>query len=195
MAVLENQRLNEIDALPTSRSWFVQFAARSGVTTSGHQIGPGSFREGPPWSVDCCAVEPIRTAQEIPRPDGSSIPVRFDDDPDTVAALVSDFESGKLQVRVTRSEEIELIREFFWIEFANDRSLFRGIVSGEVQKTTAPTEAAPIADERTANTARDILIQRGHLCRVTDGKLRISESKLVRNLADLGFTSEPAVTE
>jgi hypothetical protein len=122
------------------------------------------------------------------------IPVRFDGDPDKVAALVNDFESGKLQVTVVRSEEIELIRTVYQIEFT-DQTLFRRFVNGDIQRTNVSREAAAVADERTARTAADLLIQMGCNCRVTDGRMRIAESKLVKKLAGLGFASEPAIEE
>ena len=121
----------------------------------------------------------------------SPLPIRFDD-PDIVTGLVRDFETGRLSIAVNRFEEIQLIRRVYWIEFA-DQTLFRGIQNGDIQKTNVPGEAAAIADERTAKAAGDLLVQMGRTCRVIDGRMRIAESRLIKNLVDLGFQSEPVV--
>jgi hypothetical protein len=193
MGVLENQLFNEIDGLPASKSWFVQFAARNGVTTSDTRMAQAKSGKDYDGEMIVALLNQVSRLKKF-RDAMSPLPIRFDD-PDMVAGLVNDFDAGKLSITVNRFEEMQLIRQVYWIEFTDDRSLFRGIVSGEVQETTVPTEAAPIADEQTAHVARDILRDMGRACRVTDGRVRIAESKLVKNLAELGFTTEPAVAE
>jgi hypothetical protein len=189
MGVLENQLFAEIDNLPASKSWFVQFAARNGVTTSDTRMAQsksGKDYDGPMIVALLNQAARLKKFRDAMSP----LPIRFDD-PDAVAALINDFEAGKLHVTVSRSEEIELIFKVYGIEFS-DQTLFRGIINSEIQKTTNPLEAAPIHDERLAKIAADFLQKMGHRCRVIDSRRRIADSKLIKNLADLGFTPEPA---
>lgn len=184
MGVLENKLFTEIDNLPASKSWFVQFAARNGVTTSDTRMAQaksGKDYEGPMITALLNQVSRLKNFRDAMSP----LPIRFDD-PDTVTGLVNDFETGKLGIVINRFEETQLIQRVFWIEFG-DQTLFRGILNGEVQKTTNPGDAAPIKDAATAKAAADLLYKMGRPCRATDVKLRISESKMIKNLADLGF--------
>jgi hypothetical protein len=186
MSALENKLFAEIDSLPASKSWFVQFAARNGVTTSDTRMAQaksGKDYEGPMIAALLNQAARLKSFRDAMAP----IPVRFDD-PDAMAALVDDFESGKLNISVSRFEEVQLIQTVYQVEFTNDQTLFRLIVNGEIQSTTVATDAAPIIDERTANAVRDVLTTMGRPCRVISGRTRIAHSKFVKNLADLGFT-------
>ena len=189
MGVLENRLFTDIDDLPASKAWFVQFAARNGVATSDTRMAQaksGKDYEGPMIAALLNQASRLKKFRDAMAP----LPIRFDD-PDAVTELINDFEAGKLSITVSRFEEVQLIRTVYLIEFTQDTSLFRGIASGEIQRTTVSVDAAPIADERTANAAREVLIAMGRSCRVVSARVRISESRLIRSLSELGFAPEP----
>ena len=192
MGVLENKLFTEIDNLPASKSWFVQFAARNGVTTSDTRLAQAKSGKDYDSEMIVALLNQVSRVKKF-RDAMSPLPMRFED-PDEVSKLVNDFESGKLRITVNRTEEVELIFKVYNVEFL-DQTMFRGIINSEVQKTTNPSEAAPIHDERLANLTADLLRNMGYSGRVFDTRRRIAQSKLARNLADLGFAPEPAVTK
>jgi|SRR5467141_766291 len=192
MSALENQLFTNIDSLPCSKGWFVQFCARSGVQTSDTRLSQARTGKDYDSQMILALLNQSSRLKKF-RDAMSPLPIRFDGDLDTMTELVRDFELGKLSVTVNRFEEIQLILKVYWIEFA-DQTLFRGIQNGDIQKTNVPGDAAAIADERTAKTAGDVLLKMGRPCRVIDGRMRIAESRLIKNLVDLGFQSEPVVT-
>jgi hypothetical protein len=191
MGVHEIKLFNDIDSLPASKTFFVQFCAKSGLQTSETRMAQAKAGKdyGGPMIVSLLSqVSRLKNFRDRMAP----LPIRFDD-ADKIASLVNDFESGKLHVTIDQSEEIELIRRVYQVEFTADQTLLRAVIDGDIKTTRVPAEAAPIADARTAIAVRDILIQAGKRCRVTDGRLRIAESKLIKNLAEVGF--EPKVEE
>ena len=188
MSALENQLFTDIDNLPCSKGWFVQFCARSGVQTSDTRLSQARTGKDYDSQMILALLNQSSRLKKF-RDAMSPLPIRFDGDLDTMTELVRDFELGKLSVTVNRLEEVQLIRQIYQIEFIADQKLFRGILNGDIQKTSVPGEAACIADERTAQAASDLLVQMGRPCRVIDGRMRIAESKLINNLADLGFKS------
>jgi len=190
MGALENKPFTEIDALPASKTFFVAFCARNQVTTSETRMAQAKGGKDYGSEQIIALLNQVSRLKKF-RDSMSPLPIKFDD-ADVMTNLVNDFEAGKLSITVNRFEEIQLIRKVYWIEFTADQKLFGGILGGDMQKTGIPGEAACIADERTAQAARDILVQMGRSCRVTDGRMRIAESRLIKNLVDLGFQSEPA---
>jgi hypothetical protein len=191
MGVLENKLFIEIDALPASKTFFVAFCARNQVATSETRMAQAKGGKDYGSEQIIALLNQVSRLKKF-RDSMSPLTIRFDD-ADVMTNLVNDFEAGKLSITVNRFEEIQLIRKVYWIEFA-DQTLFRGVLNGDIQKTNVPGEAAAIADERTAKAAGDLLLKMGRTCRVTDGRIRIAESKLAKNLADLGFKPEPVTT-
>src|SRR5467141_3155177 len=148
MSALENQLFTNIDSLPCSKGWFVQFCARSGVQTSDTRLSQARTGKDYDSQMILALLNQSSRLKKF-RDAMSPLPIRFDGDLDTMTELVRDFELGKLSVTVNRFEEIQLIRQIYQIEFS-DQTLFRGIINSEIQKTTNPSEAAPIHDERLA---------------------------------------------
>ncbi len=114
MGVLEAKLFNEIDELPASKSWFVQFAARNGVTTSDTRMAQAKSGKDYDSEMIVALLNQVSRLKKF-RDAMSPLPIRFDD-PDAVTALVNDFEAGRLSITVNRFEEIQLIRRVYWIE-------------------------------------------------------------------------------
>ena len=103
MGVLENKLFTEIDDLPTSKCWFVQYAARNGVTTSDTRIAQAKSGKDYDGEMIVALLNQISRLKKF-RDAMSPLPIRFDD-PDLMTELVNDFESGKLRVKINRSDE------------------------------------------------------------------------------------------
>src|SRR6266853_2185843 len=124
MGVLENKLFTEIDNLPASKSWFVQFAARNGVTTSDTRLAQAKSGKDYDSEMIVALLNQVSRLKKF-RDQMSPLPIRFED-PDEVSKLVNDFESGKLRITVNRTEEVELIFKVYNVEFL-DQTMFRGI--------------------------------------------------------------------
>jgi len=89
-------------------------------------------------------------------------------------------------------EEPSLIYPAYVVEFVDDRTLFQGMQEGKCRRTSINSDAAPIRDKQTAEAAVTLLETMGHFCRSTFVRVRTTESRLAKALADLGFTQETA---
>jgi hypothetical protein len=188
MGVHETRLLSEIDQLPASKTFFVSFCSKNGVTTSETRLAQakaGRDYGGPAILALLGQVNRLKAFRDSCAP----IPVLFTDSI-LIDVLVRDHESGSMEASVTRVQEpTELIRPAWVVEFmSEDRSMFAGVgADGVIGKTRVTTDAALISEERVAIAARDILIHMGHSSRITQVRLRVSLAKLATTLTALGF--------
>jgi hypothetical protein len=193
MGVFENMIQNKMDRLKWKTSFTAGVANEFDIPGASEASLSKSFNGARELSAPMTAQPLDDVLGRVIKMSDAFLPfkLRFDDVSE-VKQLLTDYEAGRLQATVSRSEEVELIFKVYGIEFS-DQTLFRGIINSEIQKTTNPLEAAPIHNERLAKVAADLLQKMGYSGRVIDSRRRIAQSKLANTLQDLGF--EQSATE
>jgi hypothetical protein len=190
MGVLENKLIAEIDSLPASKNFFVEFSRRNDVVTSESRISQakaGKDYDGPMISALLGQIERLKKFRDAMRP----LPIRFED-PELVTTLVKDFECGSLAVKIQQFGTLDVIYPFWVITIGSQ--LFERVGDDRVMKTADYQKCAAFKTPDVANIVARLLsrMDQNGIRVIPIQNVRRDPSTIYQNVADCGFTSEQA---